>query len=53
MIACGRCLRQIRASESEYCWYCGGPLCGDCWERVGHCGHAEADQLNQKIWKSK
>jgi len=48
MTRCGFCDRRVEESEAEYCWYCGGRLCGLCWEEVGHCGHPEADEINRK-----
>jgi hypothetical protein len=41
---CGRC--GVAVADGEYCWYCWGPLCLDCWEAVGHCGHPEAEAAN-------
>lgn len=26
---------------------CGGALCASCWDEIGHCGHADADQANR------
>jgi hypothetical protein len=46
-IACGRCLRPIRESKAETCWYCTGWLCVECWDKFGHCGHPEADAANE------
>lgn len=49
VVSCGGCGRDMHADVAEYCWYCSGPLCGDCWERVGHCGHAEAYRADENI----
>lgn len=43
---CSKCGKPIDG-EPEYCWYCESELCIDCWERVGHCGHLEADEVNR------
>jgi hypothetical protein len=29
------------------CWWCGKPLCATCGDRDGHCGHADADTVNE------
>lgn len=44
---CGRC--RCKAPNPEYCWYCLSPMCGDCWEEHGHCGHAEADVIKHAM----
>lgn len=44
---CGRCARETSDPDREFCWFCGGNLCGDCWEEIGHCGRPEADAINQ------
>ena len=36
---------RLRAWRS--CWYCEAPLRADCWEDTGHCGHPEADALDE------
>ena len=46
---CSRCGQSLRYDQTERCWWDFAPLCGDCWERYGHCGHAEADQVNGQI----
>jgi len=43
---CGCCKKPV--SDPEYCWYCDGPLCSECWEAKGHCGHPEADEINRQ-----
>ena len=56
---CGRCHAPLLSDEAELCWYCTGPLCFDCWENVGHCGHAEAVRINEaarahhEAWKQE
>lgn len=46
---CGRCRQPIvTEKERETCWYCLGNLCGGCWDRTGHCGHPEADSVNEQ-----
>lgn len=48
-MTCGRCQKQIESPEDgELCWYCGGDLCYECWDEVGHCGHPEAEAINEK-----
>lgn len=44
---CGRCLTPITPNSAEYCWFCGSVLCCVCWDRFGHCGHKEADEINE------
>lgn len=44
-VECGRCENMTIAHE--VCWYCQGPLCDDCWDGHGHCGHPEADAMNE------
>jgi len=43
---CGRCKKEIPANEAETCWYCHADLCFECWDEVGHCGHPEAEEIN-------
>lgn len=43
---CGRCKATIPAGDEEFCWYCQGFLCYECWDEYGHCGHARADEIN-------
>lgn len=42
---CGRC--SVEVDRPERCWWCGGALCASCWDEIGHCGHADADQANR------
>lgn len=44
---CGRCEVAVSDETAEWCWWCVGPLCSQCWETVGHCGHPEADTVNR------
>lgn len=44
---CGRCGRKINYEDAEVCWWCQHSLCIECWETVGHCGHPEAEAVNQ------
>lgn len=46
---CRRCGRKIAADHAEGCWYCSGDLCGKCWEQYGHCGHPEANAINERM----
>lgn len=46
---CGRCGRSVPHDHEETCWYCQGPLCFGCWEEHGHCGHPEADEMNERM----
>ena len=39
---CARCKKPIDDRNAEYCVYCDGPLCYDCWDEYGECGHREA-----------
>lgn len=50
---CGRCGKKIFDDSWETCWWCAGPLCVDCWEEYGHCGHPEADEANRKAREVK
>ncbi len=45
---CGRCRSLVLWEDVEFCWFCAGYLCYDCWERYGHCGHRRADELNER-----
>ncbi len=45
-MACGRCGKAVE--DPETCWYCTADLCYPCWDVLGHCGHPEAEELNQK-----
>lgn len=45
---CGRCGKIVTRYEAEVCWYCMRPLCWECWDEYGHCGHKEADAINEK-----
>lgn len=45
---CGRCGKPIwDLDDAETCWWCTGPLCYECWEEYGHCGHPEAEAMNE------
>lgn len=46
---CTHCLTLILPGHEERCWWCTAPLCVDCWEVLGHCGHQEAEALNASI----
>jgi delta-aminolevulinic acid dehydratase/porphobilinogen synthase len=48
---CGGCAAKITESEAEACWFCNSDLCFDCWDETGHCGHAEADRINEETRK--
>ena len=48
-VECGYCGRQVQLILAEHCWYCGGRLCGECWEYIGHCGHQEAYRLDRQL----
>lgn len=43
---CTRCKKGIEEDKEEYCWFCSGHLCKECWEEFGHCGHPEAEKQN-------
>lgn len=45
---CNRCKKRF-ADEEQYCWFCKGILCFECWDEFGHCGHSDADRMNQLI----
>ena len=49
---CGLCKVEVALYDAEICWYCGGPLCDECWEQYGHCGHAEADLFDESTRKA-
>ena len=46
LIICGNCKQDIYEDAQEYCWYCHGPICYACWDDIGHCGHLEAEAIN-------
>lgn len=49
---CGRCGKAlIYDDDEEFCWYCHAPLCYDCWDHFGHCGHPEANAENERARK--
>lgn len=43
---CNRCGEPVDY-QPEVCWLCFGPLCSECWEQLGHCGHPRADAANR------
>ena len=49
--ACGRCQQPIKVAEAEICWYCLRYLCYECWDEFGHCGHPEAEAINDRARK--
>lgn len=55
--ACRRCGARMEV-DPELCSVCAGPLCFDCWERVGHCGDAvhpgqdERDRRQQEYYRT-
>jgi hypothetical protein len=50
MDLCGRCAKEVPDdAQLEYCWYCEGPLCVDCWERTGVCGCPGSDQAQRDL----
>jgi hypothetical protein len=44
---CRRC-RKEAGYDPDVCWYCLEPLCEECWDKYGHCGHPEAEAINEK-----
>ncbi len=44
---CGRCGEKIKDRRQETCFWCHGVLCYECFDKYGHCGHEEADKLNE------
>lgn len=48
---CGACGLRLAppAREPEACWWCNGDLCYACWDEIGHCGHAEAEAVNERM----
>lgn len=44
---CNCCKRKITIEEAEACWYCIADLCYECWDEFGHCGHIEAERMNE------
>ena len=51
---CGRCKKELGYDLDNYevCWFCLHPLCDDCWDFYGHCGHKKADEMNEKARKA-
>jgi hypothetical protein len=41
------------APNPEACWFCGSDLCYECWDEHGHCGHAEAEVVNEMARRVK
>lgn len=48
IVHCGRCGKEIERDDAEVCWWCQGDLCVECWETHGHCGHPEAEAINER-----
>lgn len=46
---CGRCEKPLTEKECEYCWFCMGMLCVECWDKYGHCGHKRADEEAKRL----
>lgn len=44
---CGNC-KTVKFDKPQYCFYCLGKLCYDCWDRVGHCGHRAVQAMKDK-----
>ena len=42
---CGRCHKKDQ--DWQYCWWCHHELCYECWDEVGHCGHPDAEAMNE------
>lgn len=36
---CGRCTAKVTDETRESCHICAGPLCTDCYDTYGDCGH--------------
>jgi hypothetical protein len=45
-VFCARCKKELAPGTEEYCWFCDSALCFECWDLKGHCGHPEADVIN-------
>jgi hypothetical protein len=50
---CGRCANAVAPKDLEFCWFCQGPLCYDCWEDIGVCGCPGSDQAQEDIRSAK
>ena len=50
---CNRCKKKITDEDREFCWFCIGDLCYECWDEYGHCGHSKADEMNERARKVK
>ena len=48
IVHCGRCGKEMKRDHAEVCWYCNADLCAGCWEEHGHCGHPEAERINER-----
>jgi hypothetical protein len=46
---CSRCKIDLPKDTEEYCWFCDGPLCATCWDDFGHCGHPEAETIDESL----
>ncbi len=46
---CGRCGKELcEPYSADVCFYCIAPLCHDCWDGYGHCGHPQAVKMNEE-----
>lgn len=45
---CGACKTTLKEEDAQVCWFDLKPLCFPCWDAVGHCGHPEADRVNNR-----
>jgi len=50
-MTCNRCNVEIEDGREEFCCWCTSPLCYECWDEYGHCGHEEADLVNEEARK--
>lgn len=49
LVVCNVCGKLLDTGTEERCWFCNAPLCYDCWDKYGHCGHRGADMINMHI----
>ncbi len=46
---CGRCgVELCDPKKADVCFYCIAPMCHNCWDNHGHCGHPEAVKMNEE-----
>ena len=47
LMKCGRCSADVGA-PTFYCWTCERPLCHNCGNQFGHCGHSLGGRVDEE-----